>query len=303
MNDIEENGVQEAMAKQEDPRQTAMKAEKDQIKNEKKQLKNEQKQQKKEAKRRAKEIAKREDELADDDEGGGFGTLLATLMIVMVWLAVILVIIKLDVGGFGSKVLTPILEDVPVLNRILPGGAIRETNDPESYGGYTSLPDAVDYIRQLELELERAQTSINEKNEEITSLRAEVSRLTEFEQRQIEFQRIKTEFFEEVVYAENGPGMEAYQKYYEAMDPSTAEYIYRQVVVQLGESQEIQDWAATLSQMKPKAAAQILEEMKDNLDVAARLLKTMESDARASIMGVMDSETAARLIKIMDPEA
>ena len=275
MNDIEENGVQEAMAKQEDPRQTAMKAEKDQIKNEKKQLKNEQKQQKKEAKRRAKEIAKREDELADDDEG----------------------------GGFGSKVLTPILEDVPVLNRILPGGAIRETNDPESYGGYTSLPDAVDYIRQLELELERAQTSINEKNEEITSLRAEVSRLTEFEQRQIEFQRIKTEFFEEVVYAENGPGMEAYQKYYEAMDPSTAEYIYRQVVVQLGESQEIQDWAATLSQMKPKAAAQILEEMKDNLDVAARLLKTMESDARASIMGVMDSETAARLIKIMDPEA
>lgn len=303
MNDIEENGVQEAMAKQEDPRQIAMKAEKDQIKNEKKQLKNEQKQQKKEAKRRAKEIAKREDELADDDEGGGFGTLLATLMIVMVWLAVILVIIKLDVGGFGSKVLTPILEDVPVLNRILPGGAIRETNDPESYGGYTSLPDAVDYIRQLELELERAQTSINEKNEEITSLRAEVSRLTEFEQRQIEFQRIKTEFFEEVVYAENGPGMEAYQKYYEAMDPSTAEYIYRQVVVQLGESQEIQDWAATLSQMKPKAAAQILEEMKDNLDVAARLLKTMESDARASIMGVMDSETAARLIKIMDPEA
>lgn len=291
------------MAKQEDPRQTAMKAEKNQIKNEKKQLKNEQKQQKKEARRRAKEIAKREDELADDDEGGGFGTLLATLMIVMVWLAVILVIIKLDVGGFGSKVLTPILEDVPVLNRILPGGAIRETNDPESYGGYTSLPDAVDYIRQLELELERAQTSINEKNEEITSLRAEVSRLTEFEQRQIEFQRIKTEFFEEVVYAENGPGAEAYQKYYEAMDPSTAEYIYRQVVVQLEESRKVQDWAATLSQMKPKAAAQILEEMKDNLDVAARLLTTMGSDDRASIMGVMDSEIAARLVKIMEPES
>lgn len=290
------------MAKQEDPRQIAVKAEKDQIKNDKKQLKNEQKQQKKEARRRAKEIAKREDELADDDEGGGFGTLLATIMIVMVWLAVILAIIKLDVGGFGSKVLTPILEDVPVLNRILPGNSVLETNNPESYGGYTSLVDAVEYIRQLELELERAQTSNSEKNEEITELKAEVARLKEFEQRQIEFQRIKTEFYEEVVYAENGPGAEAYRKYYEAMDPSTAEFIYRLVVVQLEESKEVQDWAAAYSQMKPKQAAQILEKM-DDLNVAARILKTMGAESRGSIMGVMNSEIAAKLTKIMDPES
>lgn len=290
------------MAKQEDPRQIAVKAEKDQIKNDKKQLKNEQKQQKKEARRRAKELAKREDELDDDDEGGGFGTLLATIMIVMVWLAVILVIIKLDVGGFGSKVLTPILGEVPVLNRILPGNSVLETNDPESYGGYTSLVDAVDYIRQLELELERAQTANSEKNEEITELKAEVTRLKEFEQRLVEFQRIKTEFYEEVVYAEKGPGAEAYQKYYEAMDPSTAEYIYRHVVVQLEESREVQDWAATYSQMKPKQAAQILEKMED-LNVAARILKTMGAESRGSIMGVMNSEIAAKLTKIMDPES
>lgn len=290
------------MAKQEDPRQIAVKAEKDQIKNDKKQLKNEQKQQKKEARRRAKELAKREDELDDDDEGGGFGTLLATIMIVMVWLAVILVIIKLDVGGFGSKVLTPILGEVPVLNRILPGNSVLETNDPESYGGYTSLVDAVDYIRQLELELERAQTANSEKNEEITELKAEVTRLKEFEQRQIEFQRIKTEFYEEVVYAEKGPGAEAYRKYYEAMDPSTAEYIYRQLVVQLEESREVQDWAAAYSQMKPKQAAQILEKMED-LNVAARILKTMGAESRGSIMGVMNSEIAAKLTKIMDPES
>lgn len=290
------------MAKQEDPRQIAVKAEKDQIKNDKKQLKNEQKQQKKEARRRAKEIAKREDELADDDEGGGFGTLLATIMIVMVWLAVILVIIKLDVGGFGSKVLTPILGEVPILNRILPGNSVLETNDPESYGGYTSLVDAVDYIRQLELELERAQTANSEKNEEITELKAEVTRLKEFEQRLVEFQRIKTEFYEEVVYAEKGPGAEAYRKYYEAMDPSTAEYIYRQVVVQLEESREVQDWAAAYSQMKPKQAAQILEKMED-LNVAARILKTMGAESRGAIMGVMNSEIAAKLTKIMAPES
>ena len=185
------------MAKQEDPRQVAVRAEKDQIKSDKKQLKSEQKQQRKEARRRAREIAKREDELADDDEGGGFGTLLATIMIVMVWLAVILVIIKLDVGGFGSKVLTPILQDVPVLNRVLPGNSILETKDPESYGGYTSLVDAVEQIRQQELELERLQTALNEKDAEIVELKANVVRLQEFEQKQLDFQRIKNEFLEE----------------------------------------------------------------------------------------------------------
>ena len=291
------------MAKQEDPKQVAVKAEKNQIKNEKKQLKNEQKQQKKEARRRAKEIAKREDELADDDEGGGFATLLATIMIVMVWLAVILVIVKLDVGGFGSKVLTPILQDVPVLNRILPGNPVLETKDPESYGGYTSLVDAVDYIRQLELELERAQTSVIEKNEEIAELKANVVRLQEFEQKQLEFQRIKNEFLEEVVYAENGPGPEEYRKYYESTDPATAELIYRQVIVQQQESKEIQDGAAADSQKKPKQAAAILEEMSDDLDVAARILKTMGVESRGSILGVMDPEIAARLTKLMEPES
>ena len=291
------------MARQEDPKQVAVKAEKDQIKNDKKQLKSEQKQQRKEAKRRAKEIARREDELADDDEGGGVGTLLATLMIVMVWLAVILVIVKLDVGGFGSKVLTPILQDVPVLNRILPGTSILETKNPESYGGYTSLVDAVDYIRELELEQERLLNSINEKDQEITDLKANVVRLQEFEQKQLDFQRIRNEFLEEVVYAENGPGPEGFIKYYEAADPSAAQLIYRQVIVQKEESKEIQDWAAAYSQMKPKQAAAIFEKMTDDLDVAARILKTMNAESRGSIMGVMDSEIAAKLTKLMEPES
>jgi len=290
------------MARQGDPKQEAVKAEKDQIKSDKKQLKSEQKQQRKEARRRAREIARREDELADEDEGGGFGTLLATIMIVMVWLAVILVIVKLDVGGFGSKVLSPILQDVPVLNRILPGNAILETNDPESYGGYTSLVDAVEQIRQQELELERLQTVLKEKEEEIVELKANVVRLQEFEQRQLDFQRIKNEFLEEVVYAENGPGPEGFQKYYEAADPSAAQHMYRQVIEQQQETKEIQDWAAAYSQMKPKNAAAILEKMTDDLDTAARILKIIGAEDRGAILGAMDPEVAARLTKLMEPE-
>ena len=230
-------------------------------------------------------------------------TLGATLLIVALWLAVICVVIKLDVGGFGSRVLAPILQDVTVLNKILPENSVTETTDTESYGGYTSLEEAVEQIRSLEIQLEQAQNESRSKDEELDRLKAEVLRLQEFENSQVEFQRVKTEFYEEVVYAENGPGAEAYQKYYESMDPTTAEYIYKQVVTQLEESKEVQDYAEAYSQMKPKQAAGIFESMTDDLDLAARILKVMSAEDRGAIMGQMDPEVAARLTKIMDPES
>ena len=277
--------------------------EKQKLEMEKKELKQQQREQRKEAKRRAREIARQEEALGEGEESNGLVTFGATILIVVLWLAVICVVIKLDVGGFGSRVLTPVLKDVPVLNRILPGQAVTETTDPDSYGGYTSLEDAVAQIRSLELQLEQAQNESQSKDEELESLRSEVLRLQEFEQRQVEFQRIQTQFYEEVVYADNGPGAEEYQKYYESMDPATEEYIYRQVVAQLEESQEVQDYAEAYSQMKPKEAAGIFEAMTDDLDLAARILGVMSAEDRGNILGQMDPDVAARLTKIMDPES
>ena len=195
------------MAKEMTPQAASADEEKQRIRDEKKKLKKEQKDQKKEAKRRAKEIAK-EEEALDLDEGNGLVTFGATILIVLLWLAVICIIIKLDIGGFGSSVLTPILKDVPVVNRILPGVSLTETNNPESYGGYSSLQEAVDYIKQLEVELEQVRSASNAKDADMEKLLAENERLSEFEKRQVEFQRIQQEFGEEVVYAENGPGPE-----------------------------------------------------------------------------------------------
>lgn len=291
------------MAKEKSPEEIAAAAEKQRLQNEKKQLKRQQKEQKKEAKKRAKEIAKQEDALIEEGESNGLVTFGATLLIVALWLAVICVIIKLDVGGFGSSVLTPILKDVPLVNRILPGNSLTETTNPENYGGYTNLKDAVEYIKSLELELEQAQNTIKAKEDENNALKAEVIRLQEFEQKQVEFQRIRTEFYEEVVYAEKGPGAQEYRKYYEEMDPATAQYIYKQVVTQLEESKEVQDFAATYSQMKPKEAAKIFEEMTDNLDLVARTLKVMNAESRGAIMGAMDPVVAAKLTKIMDTKS
>lgn len=291
------------MAKEMTPEAAAAEAEKKRLKEEKRQLKKEQKEQKRDTRRRAKELSKQEEELAEDEDGNGLLTFFATILIVVLWLAVVCVIVKLDIGGFGSSVLTPILKDVPVVNRILPGNTQTETNDPESFGGYSNLQEAVDYIKQLELELEQAQNASSQKDVDLDLLKAEVLRLQEFEARQTEFQRIETEFYEQVVYAENGPGAEEYRKWYEEMNPSTAEYLYKQVIAQLQASQEIQDYALAYSEMKPKQAAAIFEEMTDNLNLAAKILNAMSAEDRGAILGVMDAEVAARLTKIMDPDS
>ena len=278
------------------------KAEKKRLKQERDKIKSEQKAQRKEAKQRAKEIAVQEAKLSEDEEAGGVSVALVTSVIVIIWLAILCLLIKLDVGGFGSGVLAPIIQDVPVLNKILPADSVVTTDDEEAYGGYTSLRDAVDYIRELELELERAQSANNTDSEELAELRAEIIRLQTFENAQIEFERIKTEFYEEVVYADNGPGADEYRKYYEAMDPATAEYLYKQVIEQEETDKILQDYAQAYAEMKPKEAAAIFESMTDDLDLAAKILYQMSAEDRGKILGVMDSEIAARLTKIMDPE-
>lgn len=284
-----------------------LKEEKKRFKEEQKNQKKKQAQQRKEAKKKAKEIAAKEAELADDDEGTG-SVVLTTLVIVLVWVGIICALIKLDVGGFGSGVLAPVLKNVPVINKILPDEATGNISNEEGMedidvAGYTSLKEAVAEIEDLEEELIDYQEELNAKNERILALEEEIKRLETFEDMQVEFERIKTEFYNEVVYAEKGPGEDAYQKYYEAMDPATAEVLYKQVISQAEESEEIQDYAQAYSEMKPKEAAGIFEAMTDDLNLAARILGEMEPDARGAILGVMDPDVAAKITKIMEPDS
>ncbi len=277
--------------------------EKKKLQNEKKKLKSDRKEQKKLAKKRAKEIAAQEAELEEDEEGGGFFTFLATLAIIAVWIAILCVVIKLDVGGFGSNVLTPVLKDIPIVNKILPAPKTQTDTGEEPEGEYADAAEAAEQIKSLELQLQEAQNRNLTLEEENANLQASVARLQEFEDRQVEFQRLYTEFFQDVVYAENGPGPEEFAKYYEAMDPTTAEYIYRQVVEQQQEDAEIRDYAETYANMKPKAAAAVFEAMSDDLNLVSRILGAMTPEERSSIMENMSPDIAAKLTKIMNPES
>lgn len=278
------------------------KIERNRIKEERRKLEAEKKQQKKEAKKRAKELAAQEAELDSDSPGSGIAVFFVTLLLVVIWLGITVLLIKLDVAGIGTNVVAPIIKDIPVLNKILPADYITETDDIEGYYGYTSLADAVDRIRYCETQMESQLDTIKAQEEQIAALRAEVERLQTFENNQVEFQRIKTEFYEEVVYSDKGPGADAFMQYYESMDPETAELIYQQVVTREYYDAEIQEYALAYSAMKPKEAAKIFEAMTDDLELAAKILDAMQADDRGKILGAMDPAVAARITKIMEPE-
>lgn len=274
-----------------------------QLKEDQKAFKREQKNQKKEAKKRAKELENQQRELDEQIDGTNASVVVVTLFIIAIWLGILCLLVKMDVGGFGSNVLTPILKDVPVINKILPSESGTETTKDKVYGGYNSIKDAVEEINNLQKQMETLQNNNTSYSEQIEALKAEVQRLQTFEDNQVDFQRIKEQFYEEVVYAENGPGAEAYRTYYEEMDSTTAEALYKQVIQEEAVNNKMKDYVATYSSMEASKAAAILSAMTDNLNLAAEILESLSSSSRAAIMAEMDPSIAARLTKIMNPNS
>lgn len=291
------------MAKKENMTPDGPEAQKLQLKESRKQFKAEQKSYKKEAKKKAKELELQEREIDEQLEGSSASVAIVTLFIICIWLGILCLVVKMDVGGFGSNVLTPIFKDVPVINMILPSETNTETQKTEVYGGYSNLRDAVDQITKLERQLSEAQAVNVTYAEQIEALKAQVERLQTFEDSQLAFQDIKEAFYEDVVYAENGPGVEEYQKYYEAMDPATAASIYEKVIEKVAVDKKIQEYADTFSNMQAADAADILCQMTDNLELAAKILENLSVKDRGAIMAEMTPSIAAKVAKIMDPNS
>ena len=238
----------------------------------------------------------------EEDEGFSFSVLVIIIFIVLIWLAILCLLVKLDIGGFGSGVLYPVLKDVPVISKILP----EADEEMALTADFDNLPDAIAEIKRLNLQIEELKDDLKRSNdgdsEEVKALKEEIMRLRTFEESQIEFDKLKTEFYEEVVFNEKAPEIDNYKAYYEEIDPDNAEYLYKQVVAQLETDEQMKEYVQAYSDMKPKQAAAIFEMMTDNLELVADILERMDPSARAKILGVMDADVASKLTKIMDPE-
>ncbi len=269
----------------------------------------EDKQAEKDAKAAAKEEKKKKkaekqggEGAAGDDDEGGIGTkiavFLASVVIIALWLGIFVLIVKWDVGGFGSTVMYPVFKNVPYINLILP--EVKEVEEDPDHS-FATIDDAVEYIKMLERELAGEQEKVASKNKRIEELKSKIEKLKSYETKIKEFDALKKKFDEEVVFSDEAPDISKYQEYYAQISPENAERIYKQVLEQQQYNEELDNYVKTYSNMKAKNAAKIFDTMTDNLKLVAEILEKMDAESRGEILGAMDADIAARVTEILYP--
>ncbi len=226
--------------------------------------------------------------------GSKFVSVLIAIVIILIWLVFFGLLIKFDIGGFGSTVMRPIFEDVPIINKILP----EAENDEKDEYPYKSLAEAINYIKELELELQNANEVADNKDEIIADLESEIERLKSFENSQLEFETIKEKYYNEVVFGSTALDYDYYKQYYESIEPEYAEVLYKQVLEKYMYDQKVQDLATAYSEMKPKKAAAALYEMTGNLETVVAILQCMETEERAKVLEALSDIDAVFCAKI-----
>lgn len=230
-------------------------------------------------------------EIAQEESAGSkLLTFLIVFVIVVIWLALFGVLIKMDVGKFGSEVLYPVLKDVPVVNKVLP--SVEGEQQPE---GYTNIDEANEKIRALEQELASLKNTSTASADEVQELKAENERLKKFEEQKLAFDQRVKEFDEQVVYSDKSPEISEFQKFYEGIDKDNAAELYKQVVQDVQVSEKVKKQATVYSKMEPAQAAGVLETMSGNLDLVVSILDNMSESKSADILANMAPETAAQI--------
>ncbi len=240
------------------------------------------------------------EKVKEEKEGGKFLSVVIIFLIVVVWLAAMVILIKLDVGHFGSQVLRPVLKDVPVLNLILPAASDDEAIAESDYG-YDNLADALERIEELETQNASNEALIQSLQEEITEKDSEIARLKVFEEDQEAFSELKNEFYDEVVFGSSAPDADTYIEWYESIDAEAAEEIYRQVIAEAAASDDLKSLANAYAEMDAADAAEILETMSGDLDTVVTIMENMSSSDQSEILAEMDPEFAANVTKKLMP--
>ncbi len=239
------------------------------------------------------------DDSIEVEEGNKLVSIIVILLIILIWLGIFAALIKFDVMGLGTT-MTPVLKDVPVVNKLLPETEEEQTEDIP----YKSIAECAAYIKELETEIAGYQQAANEKDTKIADLEAEIARLKKFEENQSEFEKLRAQFYEEVVFGDNAPDISEYINYYRSIDPENAELLYQRAVAAYVYDEQVKARAQYYSSMKPDKAAAIFCEMTGDLDIVAALLNSMSAEKCGDILGAIsdiDPVYAAKITKKLMP--
>jgi flagellar motility protein MotE (MotC chaperone) len=209
-------------------------------------------------------------------------------------------LIKCDVGEFGSQVLRPVFKDVPVINAILPDASDEEVAKESDYP-YDNLQEALVGIASRDDAISEKDAEIISLNDTISEQSSEIERLKSYETEYTDLQSEKEKFYNEIVYGDSAPDTDTYVEWYNELDSESAEKIYREIVAADETSAKIQDMSKTYEDMDASAAADILSSMSNDLDTVALIMNNMSTTARGDILAAMDPEFAALITKKLLP--
>ncbi len=235
----------------------------------------------------------------DGSASKGVGVLIVVL-IVITWLSVMALLIKCDVGGFGSEVLRPVFKDVPVIRAILPDASDEEVAKESDYP-YDNLADALAQIEVLDAANASKDAEIASLNDRVAEQDAEIARLSASLEEQEAFEQKKNEFYDEIVYGESAPDADTYIEWYNELDAEHAEEVYREIISANQADQEILDLAAAYESMDAKDAAEILQSMNTDMDTVALIMNNMSTEAQGEILAEMEPAFAASVTKKLLP--
>ncbi len=234
------------------------------------------------------------------EKSGKATAVLICILIITTWLSIMALLIKCDVGGFGSEVLRPIFKDVPVIKYILPPPSDEEVAIESDYP-YDTLEEALAQIAIMDESIGSKDAEIAALSDQVVELQTEVARLTIFEEEKTEFEEEKNKFYDEIVYGESAPETDIYIEWYNSIDAENAEKIYREIIEANQADAEILELAAAYESMEAASAAKILEGMSNDMDTVALIMNNMSSEAQGKILAAMDPDFAASVTKKLLP--
>jgi flagellar motility protein MotE (MotC chaperone) len=232
--------------------------------------------------------------------------LLALLIVAVVTAGVFYFAVKKNINGFAYNV-KPEIENHPILKYALPKEMIPvRPDDPENLSEKELLKKYEEY-RTKNAELEQALAKANEAIDQMKKEAGETSDskalleenqkvLDETKLAQAELETGKKALSEMIAKGDS----QGFRDYFEQVDKSTAESIYKEVITEEAISQNKLSLAKPFSLMQPQSAAGVLNELfnKDR-NTALDIFEGLKPNASALILEQMDAKTAAEITKML----
>lgn len=215
-------------------------------------------------------------------------------IVIIALIALLVVLIKFNVGGITKKYIAPKIEDIPIINKILP----KSKKEEGIYDGRTKK-QLIDIISSTETELEVSQLEMEEQLKRISDLEGKIEDLEVFEEEYAIFKEEKRVFDETVANMQK----DEFARFYEQIHPETAQTVYSQIVQVQQMTKEQKKYSALISEMDEIRAAKVLENLSQtDMDIVLSIFSNMDTENASAILDEMESKIASTVVKQLSPE-